>query len=295
MTIRTTTCIGTVALLSQIFLLQACGSNNPSTVSAGGSPASTGGTVANGGSVAPATGGIVATGGSTTASNTGGATVAPATGGTASAGGTTVAPATGGAIGAGGTTAAPATGGVVGTGGTTIVPVTGGTMGSGGKAGTGDAGTSNPVDASGTYQPLCKGLATAAGPEPTKGGICADSDPQLCYKTCGPKSIGFKSETCAGGSYSEQTGCDFPPSLDYSCFKIPATIDPTCPATAPQASQPCTVADCVPCNVGGNYSDSGGQSKAGYCVCPSPSSATATSKWTCASTSAWPCPNGQGC
>ena len=48
-----------------------------------------------------------------------------------------------------------------------------------------------------------------AGEAPTKGGVCTPSDTQLCYKTCGPLSIGFKSETCTGGVYVEQSGCSF--------------------------------------------------------------------------------------
>jgi hypothetical protein len=34
--------------------------------------------------------------------------------------------------------------------------------------------------------------------------------------------------------------------------------------------------------------------KTGYCVCPMPG-ASGTSKWSCASTTAWPCPTGKGC
>jgi len=202
---------------------------------------------------------------------------------------------TGGTTGAAGAVATTPTGGT--TAGASASTPTGGATGAAGTTGAaGAAGTTGAAGASGTspYQPLCKGLVTVGSAEPAKLVACTDADPQLCYKTCGPKSIGFKSETCVNGSYSEQTGCDFLPG-DYSCYKIPAAVDATCPTTTPQASQPCTVADCVPCNVGGNYLDSTGSSKAGYCVCPTPTSATATSKWTCASTSAWPCPAGQGC
>jgi hypothetical protein len=34
--------------------------------------------------------------------------------------------------------------------------------------------------------------------------------------------------------------------------------------------------------------DSGSNAKTGYCVC-------VNSKWSCASDTAWPCPNGPGC
>jgi hypothetical protein len=133
-----------------------------------------------------------------------------------------------------------------------------------------------------------------AGEVPTKGGVCTATDSQLCYKTCGPLSIGFKSETCTGGLYVEQSGCSFPAGQNYACYKIPPTISTTCPTTAPQASQACTVAECTLCNVGGTYLDSGGASKEGYCVCPA-AGTSGSRKWSCASSTAWPCPAGQGC
>src|SRR5437764_514449 len=86
----------------------------------------------------------------------------------------------------------------------------------------GGAGGSSGAD---TFTPLCSNVPlTAAGAAPTKGGVCTAADPQLCYKTCGPFNIGFKSETCSGTSYSEMMGCSFP-AADYSCYKIPAAID----------------------------------------------------------------------
>jgi hypothetical protein len=180
------------------------------------------------------------------------------------------------------------TGGVTATGGTTPITSTGGTTD---PTGTGGAGGS-----ANTYQPLCAGLTTNGGAAPTKNGICIDTDPQLCYKTCGPASIGFKSETCTAGVYVEQSGCSFLTDMDYSCYKIPAAIDATiCPTTTPQASTECTVPKCTLCNLNGNYLDSGGASKTGYCVCPEPSATTGVSKWTCASATAWPCPAGKGC
>jgi hypothetical protein len=183
----------------------------------------------------------------------------------------------GSASGAGGATT-PATtgagGSASGTGGTTTP------AGTGGSAGSGD------------FSPLCANLTTAAGAAPTKSGLCTDTDPKLCYKTCGPESKGFKSETCTAGAYVEQSGCSFP-SGDYACYKIPTAADATCPATAPQASTACTVAPCVVCGGTTGYLDSSGASKTGYCVCPT--SASGTSKWSCASSTAWPCPAGSGC
>jgi len=145
------------------------------------------------------------------------------------------------------------------------------------------------------FTPLCDGLTTAANEVPTKAGACTAADPQLCYKTCGPQGVGFKSETCTAGAYAEQSGCSFPDAADYSCFKIPTAADAACPTETITASTACTVAACTPCaDATGNYYDSKMNLKAGYCVCPMPG-ASGTSKWSCASTTAWPCPTGKGC
>ena len=189
------------------------------------------------------------------------------------------------------------TGGTTGNSNSTATDTTTGT-GATTTTGTGaTTATGGGADAGGTtatsFQPLCSGLTTAAGGAPSKGGACSSTDPQLCYKTCGPESKGFKSETCTSGSYAEQSGCTFPAG-DYSCYKIPGTVDPTCPTTAPQASQACTVAKCVICAGTTGYLDSTGASKTGYCVCPQDSDGNPT-KWSCASTTAWPCPSANGC
>jgi hypothetical protein len=194
-------------------------------------------------------------------------------------------------------------GGVTSMGGTTVATASGGattpvTTGAGGATTPATTGAGGAAGATGTnpYQPACGTLTTVAGLVPSKGVLCPDAaDPQLCYKTCGPNSIGFKSETCTVGSYVEQSGCSFQTGADFSCYKIPATVDPSCPTTAPQASQPCTVATCTLCGGTTGYLDSTGASKTGYCVCPTPSATTGISKWSCASSTAWPCPAGQGC
>jgi len=205
----------------------------------------------------------------------------------------------GGVISTGGTTNVTSTGGTITGAGGTTAPETTGAGGTTTPASSGAGGTTTPattgVDAGGTFTPLCSVLLTAAGAAPTKNGICVDADPQLCYKTCGPNSIGFKSEICTAGVYNEQSGCSFETGVDFSCYKIPTTIDPSCPATAPTASSVCTVGTCILCNVNGGYLDSGGNAKTGYCVCPTPSATTGTAKWSCASSTAWPCPAGQGC
>jgi len=128
----------------------------------------------------------------------------------------------------------------------------------------------------------------------TKGGTCAATDPQLCYKNCGPQNIGRKSETCSGGTYMEMDGCSFDPAGSFACYKIPAAANAACPTGTPQASQSCAITDmCTLCNstgglAGGMYMDSNAMAKTGFCVC-------VNSKWSCASNTAWPCPGAAGC
>jgi hypothetical protein len=186
-------------------------------------------------------------------------------------------------------------GGSPGVGGSTAIAGSTGNVAGGATVSGGSTGAGGSTSGSAMFTPLCSAVpVTAAGVAPTKAGACTATDTQLCYKTCGPQSVGFKSETCTNGAYVEQSGCSFPSDLDASCYKIPTTIDASCPTTPPMASTACTVAACTLCNVGGNYLDSTGASKAGYCVCPAPGTA-GTSKWSCASSTAWPCPNGMGC
>lgn len=137
---------------------------------------------------------------------------------------------------------------------------------------------------------LCASLLTTFGSPPSKGGACAPTDPQLCYKTCGPQSIGYKSETCSSGVYVEGP-CQFAPGGDFSCYAIPPTIDPACPALPPQAGTECDVPACTPCSAGGTYLDSAGTPKIGYCVCVPGT----VQKWSCAPVTSWPCPGGTGC
>jgi len=190
-----------------------------------------------------------------------------------------------------GTGGAPPTG--PGTGGTTTS--TGGTPGTGGTT-TSTGGTPGTAGASGFGQPACGN--TMAGAAAGKGVTCTAADVQVCYKTCGPEKTGVKPETCSGGAYSEGD-CAFNPTGAYSCYAVPAAADATCPATAPMASSPCMIADCVVCGgpsaasaAGTGYLDSTGAAKTGYCVCQA---GAASPTWSCASTTAWPCPNGSGC
>jgi hypothetical protein len=140
---------------------------------------------------------------------------------------------------------------------------------------------------------------TSAGVPISKGVACVAEDPQLCYNTCGPISVGFKSETCSSGGYEEGL-CAFPPG-DYSCFKVPTADSPGCPTTPPQQGQPCDIETCsLPCTgtacsmcgVAAGYLASNGIPKTGYCVCVA---GAAGNEWNCASVNAWPCPGGQGC
>jgi hypothetical protein len=195
-------------------------------------------------------------------------------------------------------------------------PGTGGTSSSG-SAGTSASGTAGTTGAAGTSagtagttgtagmpggQPSCIGLATSMGTEPAKGVVCDPAvDINVCYRTCGPEKKGYKSETCTTAlSYQEMSGCTFDPG-DYSCYKIPATANTICPAgVTPQGSMACDVPVCTVCNStggldGGQYLDSTGAAKAGFCVCQAPDAAGAR-KWSCASNNgSWPCPLQSGC
>jgi hypothetical protein len=264
--------LATVVAVGALGTIIGCASGDTASTGTGGStPQGTGG---SGG--ASSTGGLTGTGGTPSTGGTFGSGGTTATGGVTGTGGVV---ATGGLTGTGGT---PSTGGVTGTGGT---PSTGGTTGTAGTHGTG--GTTGTAGSSGFGQPICG--STGAGTAIAKSVACTASDPQLCYKTCGPASIGVKSETCTTGAYMEMSGCSFDPGMNYSCYKIPTALDASCPTTIPQAGQACTVATCVVCDVGGMYLDTSSMMKTGYCVCQ------ASGKWTCAATNAWPCPGGTGC
>jgi len=163
-----------------------------------------------------------------------------------------------------------------------------------GNAGNTGAGGSAVGGDSGFGQPACPSSVT-------KGGACAPTDVQFCYKTCGPEKSGVKSETCqTSGTYSEMSGCAFDTAKDYSCYKIPTAVNAACPAgVTPKGSDPCDVAMCTVCNstqgtVGGGYLDSTGAAKVGFCVCQAPNSSGAR-VWSCASDTAWPCPGQSGC
>jgi hypothetical protein len=210
-----------------------------------------------------------------------------------SANGGSTSSASGGAANSSGGATTTATGGATTTasGGATTTTTGGSTSATSGGSTSAGGETTGAND----YQPSCTGLV-ASGAEPTKGGACTATDPQKCFKTCGPQSVGFKSETCTAGAYAEGA-CEFPAEKDYSCFKIPATgIDhAACGATTPKASDTFDVPECTLCNdANSQYQDSTGAAKSGYCVCQPPNS-SGVRKWTCASTTAWPCPLGKGC
>lgn len=197
--------------------------------------------------------------------------------------------------GAGGATSNGGATTVASSGGATTVAASGGAAGQSntGAGGSGPSSGGAGGGATPTSYDMCSKYTTAAGAAPKKDGACAASDPQLCYNTCGPESKGVKSETCTNGKYAEQSGCTFPPA-DYACYKLPSVVSDTCPTSAPTASQPCTVDKCVVCGGTTGYLDSSGNSKTGYCVCQHDADGNPT-KWSCASTTAWPCPAGNGC
>jgi hypothetical protein len=203
-----------------------------------------------------------------------------------------------GMTGAAGTTGSAGSGtGVAGTTGSAGATGVAGTTGAGGSA-TGTGGAT-------AAKPSCIGLLTAAGQEPAKTIPCTPADVQLCTRTCGPEKAGLKDEMCtSAGSYTEMSGCTFDMATDFSCYKIPTAPDPVCPAgLTPQGSADCStlnVPTCKACNstqgtAGGQYLDSGGAAKSGYCVCQA-ADANGARKWSCASDNgSWPCPLGKGC
>jgi hypothetical protein len=255
------------------------------TDNAGSDSAETGGMTAQTGGTTAATGGALTTAGSnlTTAgtSATGGATatagITAATGGASATGGsiavTAGTPAMGGAT-AGTTRTAgdTATGGASATGGTTSA-AGGVTATSGSTAG----GTS-------TSPPPAITLPGTACTSESKDAACTGS--AVCARFCGPDSQGYKTLTCNGSKYVEGA-CTFSSTTSYACYSVAAVS--LCPST-PTASTSCALDPCRPCggSSGTTYYDSGGNEKTGYCVCTN-------GRWSCASTSAWPCPGRTGC
>lgn len=120
----------------------------------------------------------------------------------------------------------------------------------------------------------------------SKGAACTGS--AVCYKTCGPENQGAKTLTCTNDTYVEGS-CTFSATTNYACYRL--TNVQVCAATPPTGGTTCTLAECQACGnaTDTGYFDSGGNSKVGYCVC------SASGKWSCASTTAWPCPDGTGC
>jgi hypothetical protein len=163
-----------------------------------------------------------------------------------------------------------------------------------GTAGQGP-GPVSTVDPSSPYYPPCSLGTTVSGEEIKKGTFCTTGDPELCYRECGPLQIGWKSETCLAGVYAEGD-CTFPEDGDYSCFAIPDAIDTAvCPTDSPPKSlDECDIPECTLCNLNGQYFDTASNAKEGYCVCREPDE-NGVRTWTCASTTAWPCPFSRGC
>ncbi len=224
--------------------------------------------------------------------------------GGAGTGGTAGATAGGPAAGAGGASAGSAGTSEAGEagageGGNGATAATGGKGGSSGASGTGvTAGTgateeNPPIDPN--FSPACFMGPTEAGEEIKKGTPCTSADPPVCYRPCGPNQTGWKAETCLAGVYAEGD-CTFPPEKDYGCYAIPNVIDESACGVdaAPAATDECNAPLCMTCNFGGFYQDSGSNAKEGYCTCREPDK-EGVRRWTCASTTAWPCPFNQGC
>lgn len=244
-----------------------------------GNPADAGGTLGAG-----ASGGTAASAGERDGAGGDGPRM-DLTGGTSS-GGSTI----GGDAGGGDSAGAESAGADTALGGGSGSWARGGRGGTGTSPGGGTAGGAAAGGLSGAggsrFEPACDDGVV-------KGSACNQSSVRLCYRTCGPNGVGYKSETCQFGTYDEQNGCTFPVGADYSCYQIPARRPTACPALIPRATAACAVPQCTPC-FGGTlnnplYEDSTGAQKLGYCVC------TDAGMWTCAGTTSWPCPGGAGC
>lgn len=251
-------------------------------------PLGSGGTTQAAGGISGETGGAIEPSAGTTAETTplpGGATAPEGSASASGGAGTTGTSATGGTLSA--TEDASATGGV-----TTVVaggtPATGGSSAQGGtpsaKGGSTAAGGTTASGGTEISPPPAVTLPGTACTTESKDAPCTDS--AVCYKFCGPDSQGSKALTCNGSKYGEGA-CTFSATTSYACYSLAAVA--LC-ASSPTAGSSCSLAPCKPCggSSGTTYYDTGSNAKTGYCVCTG-------GKWSCASTSAWPCPGKTGC
>jgi hypothetical protein len=155
----------------------------------------------------------------------------------------------------------------------------------------GTAGASSATG--GAYGGIAGGAGTGSGSSgglsgyplctvETKGAACSEEG-LVCLKTCGPQSVGSKTEVCTAG-VTVEGACEFDcsdTSINWGCFANLGTA-PECPAGT-QAAMPCTVPACEPC--AGAYLNSAGVPKIGGCICVGASGAE---KWSCAVATAWP-------
>lgn len=201
-----------------------------------------------------------------------------------------------GSVGTGGSTTTGGTTGTAGASGGGGAAGGGNTAGAGGSSGSGTGGSTHTP---GFGEPACARGAARLTP------CDAPGDLQFCYSRCGPENVGVRALTCQttgqlNGVYDGMSACVFDPVADHSCYKIPTAANAACPqGVTLQASMPCQVDHCVLCNslgglAGGNYFDSAGAPKTGWCVCQLPNDAGLRT-WNCASDSLWPCPAGNGC
>jgi hypothetical protein len=121
----------------------------------------------------------------------------------------------------------------------------------------------------------------------TKGAMCTNEGVG-CKKSCGPQSVGWKSETCTNALVVEGKTCEFEcgdTSVNWGCYSLTAAT--SCDTTnVPVSGAACTAAACVPC--AGGYKDTSNTAKTGACVCVA---GATMSKWSCAATTptnAWP-------
>lgn len=128
--------------------------------------------------------------------------------------------------------------------------------------------------------PFPKDLLPFCGGNENPGTACtAGSD---CYRICGPERLGSRAITCGPSGVYEEGACAFPPSGDYSCYKLRSPL-PACP-TGIRLGLACIKADCTTCGdpVGAVYADTAGNPQPGFCMCT-------TGSWDCKSINDYPC------
>jgi hypothetical protein len=131
--------------------------------------------------------------------------------------------------------------------------------------------------------------------------MCYVTDPQICYRPCGPDATGDRTTTCGpAGAYVEMPECNYNPAYDYSCWKIPTVAVAACGnGVTPREGADCDINACITCNslgglAGGVYIGAAGATTIGFCECVG-DNLSGINRWSCATDTDWPCPRSRGC